>query len=158
MSRRGGLLRFGDDDRGSAILELVVMVPFFILLLLGTVEIGTYMYDGIEVANAARAGVQYGAQSLTLAGDTTGIANAAVADAKDIKLATGNVTSATMCTCDFDGTVTSCSGASTCSGSLSARNMYLSDTVTMTFVPIVAFPGLPSSLSIVKVAKQVVTP
>jgi Flp pilus assembly protein TadG len=72
---RRGELRAGQT--GGALVETALTVPLFILLLLGAVEIGQVAYASIEVADAAKAAVAYGAQSGGTAGDTTGITYAA---------------------------------------------------------------------------------
>lgn len=132
------------------------MTPFLLLLLIGTIEVGTYMYDGIEVGNGARAGVQYGAQSLVYANDSNGIANAVQADAIDLPgLA---VQSSPYCTCESNHAAqVSCSGVSPCAAS-DPRDTYVGDIVSEQFKPFVVFPGLPSSLTIKRTASQQVTP
>ena len=50
-------------------MELALVVPVFIALLLGAAEFARLAYAGIEVSNAARAGVAYGSQSSTTAAD-----------------------------------------------------------------------------------------
>ncbi len=132
------------------------MTPFLLLLLIGTIEVGTYMYDGIEVGNGARAGVQYGAQSPVYANDQNGIATAVQADAVDLSgLA---VTSGTFCTCESNHAAhVSCSGVSPCAAS-DPRDTYVQDVVAKQFNPFVVFPGLPSSLTITRTASQQVTP
>src|SRR5580704_13108987 len=59
---------------GQSLIELAFVIPF--LLLVGIIEIGRFAFYSIVVANAARAGAQYGAQSLATAADTTGISTA----------------------------------------------------------------------------------
>lgn len=77
------------SESGQSILELAVAVPFMLLLLAGSIDFGRYMYDGILIENAAKAGAQYGAQSPQQAAETpdpvtgaTGMTRAAVADAQ----------------------------------------------------------------------------
>ncbi|GAC1417534.1 MAG: hypothetical protein NVS3B16_21740 [Vulcanimicrobiaceae bacterium] len=147
---------FATDDRGSALIEMVIVAPLLALLMLGTVEVGTYMYDGIVVGNAARAGVQYGAQNILAASDSPGIAAAAKADAKQLSSLT--ITSITYCTCDSNhATTVTCGGPSPCATS-DARDTYVSDTATATFKPFLTYPGLPSTLTIARSAVQQVTP
>ena len=147
---------FATDERGSAIVEMAVVAPLLALLLIGTVEIGSYMYDGIEVGNAARAGVQYGAQSMATASDGAGIVAAATADAKELQSLT--VTSATYCTCDSNHAATvTCAGTSPCAAS-DPRDTFVSATASMAFQPFLTYPGLPSTLTITRQAIQQVTP
>jgi Flp pilus assembly protein TadG len=66
------------DDRGSALVELGLMLGFLgVPLLLATVYFATLLMDDIEIANAAHAGAMYGMQSSTFAEHTSGIVTAA---------------------------------------------------------------------------------
>ena len=67
-------------ERGQSLVELAFVVPLLLLLLVGIIEIGRFAYYSILVSNAARAGAQYGAQSLANASDGLGIAAAANRD------------------------------------------------------------------------------
>jgi hypothetical protein len=74
------------EDAGQAFVELALILPVFILLLVGGVEVGRIAYADIEVSNAARAGVAYAMQghSTVAASQFTNIENAAKQDAPDI--------------------------------------------------------------------------
>ena len=80
-------------DRGSAFIELAIALPLISLVLIGAAELGRIAYFAIEVSDAARAGVAYGAQRLAYAEDTgslasginDGIAVAAMDDVDDAK-------------------------------------------------------------------------
>src|SRR6185437_14907439 len=98
---RIGTLR---NDRGSAFVELALVLPLLTLVLIGAVELGRIAYFAIEVSNAARAGVAYGAQGPTTATDTPNITNAAQLDAADVPSLT--VTSSTSCVCETVNTST----------------------------------------------------
>lgn len=94
--------KIGRSESGQSIIEFAVAVPFMLLLLAGTIDFGRYMYDGILIENAAKAGAQYGAQSPEQAAETpnpltgaTGMTNAAVADAQPLGV---NATSQ-FCSC-----------------------------------------------------------
>ena len=95
----------GRGDAGSAIVELAVMAPLLLLLLLGVVDLGRFADTAIKVGNAARAGVQFGAQNEATAGDTQGMQNAATADAQLAGLTA--VAAPTFCQC-ADGTASTC--------------------------------------------------
>src|SRR3984885_15780075 len=84
-------------ERGQSLVELAFVVPLLLLLLIGIIEIGRFAFYSIVVSNAARAGAQYGAQSLATAADTAGIATAAKNDGQG---GTGlTVTSSQLCGC-----------------------------------------------------------
>ncbi len=74
------LRSFGHRQDGNALVEFALLVPFMILLVAGIIEIGRFAYFNIIVANAARAGAQYGAQSGATAIDDSGMIAAAVND------------------------------------------------------------------------------
>jgi hypothetical protein len=71
-------------QRGQSVVEVALMTPLLLLLLVGTIEIGRYAYYVIEVSSAARAAVQYGAQSLADSKDLVGITQAAQKDAPEV--------------------------------------------------------------------------
>ncbi len=82
---------------GQSVLEIALLAPVLLLLLVGAIEIGRYAYFAIEATSAARAGVQYGAQSLADSKDVAGIKVAGSNDAPDlIQL---NVTANNLCAC-----------------------------------------------------------
>ncbi len=60
-------------SRGAALSELVILAPLILLLLIGVVEAGAAGNFAIKIGNAARAGVQYGAQNHVTAADTNGM-------------------------------------------------------------------------------------
>ncbi|MBS1802618.1 MAG: pilus assembly protein [Acidobacteria bacterium] len=101
---KGQIIRVWGRE-GGALVETALMMPFFLLLFLGAAEFGTAAYTAIGVSNAAMAGVQYGAQSALTSGDTTGIQNAAAADAPNISLGTTTVSHTCICS---DGSSSSC--------------------------------------------------
>jgi Flp pilus assembly protein TadG len=84
-------------QRGQSVVEVALMTPLLLLLLVGTIEIGRYAYYGIEVSSAARAGVQYGAQSLADSKDLAGITQAAQKDAPEVSGM--DVTATNQCAC-----------------------------------------------------------
>lgn len=55
-------------ERGAALIEFALVTPLLIMVLIGLIEVGRLAYFGIEVANAAHAGAQYGAMSYRNAG------------------------------------------------------------------------------------------
>jgi Flp pilus assembly protein TadG len=107
------------SERGQSLIELALLTPVLLMLVIGIVEMGRYASFGILVSNAARAGAQYGAQSLTKAADTTGITaayNNECASADTVTCPALNPpTIATVCGCDNAGTIsTMASCSSTC--------------------------------------------
>src|SRR5579863_8380656 len=103
------------SQRGQTILEVALLLPLLLLLAIGVIELGRYMYLGILVGNAAHAGATYGAQSLPQSVDTTGIQAAADNDYQNNgqNVSTLSVTSSVACGCDSSGTVSIATGCTT---------------------------------------------
>jgi Flp pilus assembly protein TadG len=147
-------------DPGQSFVEIALTLPVLILLLVGAAELARVAYVAIEVANAAKAAVAYGAQSTTVS-DTTGIKNAAILDANNITLTASNVTVATAGVCS-SGTL--CTGAnSTCKNTdCSAAGDHIETVLTVTtsynFTPVIHLPGLPASFTLHGQAVQTCLP
>jgi Flp pilus assembly protein TadG len=122
-------------QRGGSFIEVAVMLPIFLVLLLGIIDFARAYYLAIEVSNAARAGAQYGYQNSTTMKDTTGIRNAAGNDAPAAKSLPGwTVTSEWRCMCS-DGTNLSSANSCTtrsCSGGTHQVN-YLKVNTSVTY-------------------------
>lgn len=143
-ARRTGVLRtLRAGQAGGALIETALTVPLLIILVLGAVELAQVAYASIEVANAARAGVAYGAQNGGTAGDTTGITYAATHDAANVpSLTVGTPTISYICS---DGTAAT--GLPTdCSNSHIEE--ILTVTTQATVSSIVHLPGLPNSYTL----------
>jgi Flp pilus assembly protein TadG len=117
-------------------MEMALILPLLCLLILGIIEIGRYAEFSITVANAARAGVQYGSQNLATASDTTGIQNAATRDA--VMTPPLVVTPTLLCYCS--GQLQSCD---TVCATPNIEVIYLKVTTTGTYTPLFKYPGVP---------------
>jgi Flp pilus assembly protein TadG len=130
-----GRRRFLPGERGTSLLEMALIIPVLSLILVGIIDIGRYVSLSIKVANAARSGAQYGAQSLAAASDTPGITHAAVSDAAITPAL--QVTPSVLCYCS----------GSPCSGLCTAPStevVYVQVSTTGTFTPLFSYPGLPA--------------
>jgi Flp pilus assembly protein TadG len=109
-------------ESGQALIELTLTVFFLLIpLLIGAAEFARAAYCYIEVSNAARAAVQYGAQNHATAddtaADTAGILTAARNDySLDPSLLTLTPAPTTACNCSDTGTSVSCTDPTVCSG------------------------------------------
>jgi Flp pilus assembly protein TadG len=121
------------------VLELALLLPLLLLLLVGVIEIGRYAYFDILVSNAARAGAQYGAQSLIQAADVAGIQTAAQNDG----LNSMTITTAQQCGCVAGG-LGGCPSGAVCPQPL----VYVQVTATNRFNSLFNYPGLPASLTL----------
>jgi len=148
--------RYLRHDKGQAFVELALVLPIFILLLVGAVEVGRLAYASIEVSNAARAGVAYAAQNHTTAADigpTGGIIQAAKLDAPDITSLTATTTNA--CSCESSagvmGASVDCTTISTAVGSCPSPSrivLYIQVTTTAPVNTVFHFPGIPSTVTL----------
>jgi Flp pilus assembly protein TadG len=128
---------------GQTVLELALLMPLMLLLLVGLIEIGRFAYFDILVSNAARAGAQYGAQSLIQAADVNGIQTAAQSDG----LATMTITSTQQCTC-VAGTLGGCPVGGVCAQPM----VYVQVTASEKFNSLFNYPGLPKSMTLASTA------
>jgi Flp pilus assembly protein TadG len=127
-------------SRGAALVEFAILVPLMLTLLIGLMEAGRLGDYAIKIANAARAGVQYGAQNGATASDTQGMQNAAGSDAGDATIT--SVAAATFCAC-ADGTASSCQQGDC---PTSHRLQWVSVTSSGTFTAVIGSSFLPSQL------------
>jgi Flp pilus assembly protein TadG len=134
---------FLHDQRGNAMVELALGVSLCSALIVGAAEFGWLAYQSIEVSNAARAGVQYGAQSRTDAADTAHVQTAATQDAPDVSGIAA--TASYFCQCSNGGTSTC--AATDCSTS---RIIYYAQVNTSATVkPLITLPLLPKSYALI---------
>src|SRR3984893_7228009 len=141
-------------ERGQSLVELAFVVPLLLLLLVGIIEIGRFAFYSILVSNAARAGAQYGAQSLATAGDTTGISTAGTNDAPGVTAPNNlTVTSTQSCGCSTTGLGT-CGTPTACAAGRWV--VYVQVTATGSFNSLFSYPGLPKTFAVTRVQEMVV--
>jgi Flp pilus assembly protein TadG len=144
-------------ESGQSLIELALGLTALTILMIGAAEFGRLAYASVEVSNAARAGVQYGAQNHTTASDTAGIQTAATQDAPDVSGI--SATASHSCVCS-DGTASTCS-AGDCPVTTSDPSLRLIETVqvntTATVSPTIRLPGLPTSYTLTGKAVMRVT-
>lgn len=147
MSQRFSLIHFGKDRRGTSFIETALLFPVMLLLCCGAMDFGRVVYAGIEVANAARAGVQYGALTPGHSGDTDGMTQAALNDAGDLGK-TVTATAGNFCLCNRSKVecTTSC-GITTPDG-------YVSVTANYTFNTVFPYPGVPKTIALSRTAQM----
>ena len=137
LSSRGG--RSGSRATGQTVVELAMLLPLLLLLLVGLLEIGRYAYFDILISNAARAGAQYGAQSLIQAADVGGIRTAAQNDG----LAAMTITATQQCGCAA-GALGGCPTGAVCPQPL----VYVQVTATDRYSSLFRYPGIPRNLTL----------
>jgi len=130
------------SESGQSAVELALIATVLMSLFLGAADFSRLFYTSIAVNNAARAGAQYGSQSLTTAADASGMQTAATTDGSNIA---GITASASQCTC------TSSTGVAACAANYCTDNpqaTYVTVTTHATFTTFVTYPGIPSSTTL----------
>ncbi len=155
---RDSILRFfrirgsrWSGNEGQALVELAVSISLLFMLLLGAVEFGRFAYYAIEIANAAKAAAQYGAQNSITAADVTGMKLVAANDAPEVAKACTNFTTTinqpAACSCVVSGASSSaaCDGSTVCTGYIVQK---LTITTTAQCKPLVFPAGFSATLTI----------
>jgi len=147
MNQRISLSHLRKDRTGTSFIETALMFPVMLLLCCGAMDFSRVVYAGIEVAGAARAGVQYGALTPGHSGDTAGMAQAALNDAADLGTSV-TATAANFCSCSHSTVdcTTSCG--------LVPPDGYVSVTANYTFNTLLKYPGLPKTVALSRTAKM----
>jgi Flp pilus assembly protein TadG len=145
-----------DKRSGSVMIEFALLFPVMMLMALGTADFARIFYAGIAVANAARAGVQYGTLSPGNAGNFVAMQQAALDDAANQGLNGLTAVATNYCGCTGSSATIACGGAAfgTCTvgGATTAPNGYVRVTVTYTYNTLVSYPGIPNAITLTKTA------
>jgi len=142
MSRGSRAAAVFRSARGQSSVELAVAVPLLLLLLLAGIDFARVFYMSSGVNSAARAGAQYGSQSVITAADSAGMIAAAKTDGTNFS---GLSATATQCTCASSTTVTACPSGY-CTNAPQAT--FVQVTTTSVFQTLVNYPGIPSSTTL----------
>lgn len=136
---------FRRSQSGAAAVELALTLPFLLLLVIGVVDYGRAFYTSITVANAARAGAEYGAQSPETSGDFVEMRNFAQGDGQDA----GTLTLNAIRYCECAGVAQACNAV--CPGG-AAPDVFIEVTATKSVSMFLRYLGLPTTLTIVRKA------
>lgn len=126
--------------------ELAVVLPVLLLFLIGVMDYGRVFFRSIMVANAARAGADWGALNMSNSGDATRTQDFAKLDGQEISAL--KVTAQKVCRCG-DGVV-ACTTVSC--GSYGAPRVYVEVTALDSVALLFNYPGLPSKIAITRTA------
>src|SRR5208337_5493254 len=111
------------------------------LILVAATDFARVFYMSIELNNAARAGVQYGAQNPVTAANLAGMKQAAINDAADV---TGMTATASLyCECP-GGSAFSCSASNSCSD----KRVYVEVDTSGTYQTLFSYPWIPSKINL----------
>jgi len=142
-SQEGRRKRFvlGRGERGQSLVETALVFPVLVTMMVGAVEMARVVRASIAVANAARAGAQFGSQNGYTAQYPTGIATAASNEGSPLTVTT---TSSSSCSCS-DGTASTCLNTD-------CPNSHIEETLTVntqsTVSATIRLPGLPTSYTV----------
>jgi Flp pilus assembly protein TadG len=133
------------SESGSSLVEMALVLPVLFLLLMGVVDFGRAYYLAIEVSQAAHTAALYGSQNPT---DTTGMQNAAVADAPDVpSFTTSSVTATYGCECsDGSSPIATCATNPACGGMITVN--YVQVNTSVSYSAMFPYPGIPSPLTL----------
>jgi Flp pilus assembly protein TadG len=133
------------SDRGSSLVEVSLLMPLFLLMLIGAAEMGRVAYYAIEVNSAARAAAEYAAENHATSVNTTNIALAATTDAANVGAVTTQVTTSCICS---SGTTITCANAGTLCVSPARIEEFVQVSTSATINPVFNYPGLPVSYAL----------
>jgi len=127
---------------GQSAVELALTSVVLILLLIGASDFARVYFLSNEVETAARAGAQYGVHSTGNSGYFTGMQQAALNDAPDIKGMTA--VASQFCQCQGSTVQFSCSVVNNCAD----KRTYVQVVTKATFTTAIHWPGLPATLPV----------
>jgi Flp pilus assembly protein TadG len=127
-------------------IELAVALPLLVLIAIGVTDYGRVYFTSIAVANAARAGAEWGAQNQGTYTDQTKIKSFAQLDGAEAGTIT--FTSQTIFKCNDGSVVTN---TSTCPG-YGNPQVYVEVKATKVLPLLMNYPGLPSAVTIARTA------
>ena len=132
--------------RGTALIEMALTAPILFLLFIGVLDFGRVYYTAMALTQAARAGVQYGAQNDGTSTDIDGMKKAALDAAGDVAGITADALQ--FCQCASGASVDCVFG--TCPEG--AQQVYVQVTVTRVFSTLFPYPGIPQTTTLVRQA------
>jgi Flp pilus assembly protein TadG len=140
-------------EKGQSAVELAIVAPVMALLLVVIADFARVFFVSVAVNNAARAGAQFGSQTVANAANPTGMQQAACNDYGIGVLATCQTVlkpAVSQCTCENPpGSVPQCpngNGHDYCKHTDTAT--YVTVNTSATFHTILTYPGVPSTIAL----------
>ena len=127
-----------DRSSGTAAIEFGLAIPFFLILLMGVVEVGFAMYQAMQVYNSVEAGMLYASKN---GFDAAGI-TAAVTNATGTTGITATPAPTQFCGCPVAGGISAINCNSTCANGTPVEQ-YIQINATLPHQTILPYPGLP---------------
>jgi purine-cytosine permease-like protein len=95
-------------EEAQSLVELALLLPLFLLILLGSAEFARFAWSAVLTSNAARAGASFGARNPANAGNTAGIQGVAVADGVNLTGLSATPTPTVTCVCSSGAAIQRC--------------------------------------------------
>lgn len=143
----GSMLRYIKDKEGAAAVEFALLAPLFIMLIMGIADFGVYVNKSMQLENLARAAVEY----VVKGGDEENVQSDILeASLPPSELEEVTAEGETTCECSSSGTAGVC--GTSCENGAYQRRFY-SMSITRTYNPLFAYPGLPEQIVITGAAR-----
>lgn len=91
---------FLSDERGASLVEMALIMPILLLIMVGSLDLGSAFVRKMELSNAAKAGIQYAMVRKPVEGDVTAISNAVTESIGDSGNASTDIDVELYCMCD----------------------------------------------------------
>jgi Flp pilus assembly protein TadG len=145
---RTGKRAAGAHESGQALVETALTMPILLFMLVGAFELGQVAYVSIEVANSAKAAVQYGAQNPGTSAQTAIMQTLAVNEAADYGISLNTPIGVTSsCSCVSGGSATANPSCGACpSGNYPVHTLTV--TTSAPYTPVFHIPGIGPSFTV----------
>ena len=134
--------------RGSTVIEFALLAPVLLLMVVGAIDIGTFINQKMQLQSAARAGAQFAIQSDDTISDTAGILNATQL-ASELDFTGVTVETTQFCACS-DGVEFAVDKSGSCIGGCAlgeTPGLYVRVNVTGNFTPLLPIAGISNLVS-----------
>jgi Flp pilus assembly protein TadG len=145
------------SERGSALVELAMVLPLLLLSIVGATDFGRVFYQAMTLTSAARAGATYGGQSKAKSEEFANVQTTAQNAASPLD-ATAVATQICSCGNDDGSSLSTAPTAGACASGTcptGQHKMYFAQvTMSATFNTISRYPGIPHTIPITRIAIQ----
>lgn len=93
------IIKVTNREEGTSLVELALILPVLLLMMVGTLDLGSAFVRKMELANAAKAGAQYSMVRKPQDGDVTAIREAVVTSIGDSMVQSTNIDVVLYCMC-----------------------------------------------------------